>query len=274
MQGSSLTSLACPHKPAPLRGSLGDLVTRAQGRPIYCTPSFAVRRALMNVIVGSLRREFPAAVFVHALTIYRNHNDWSRRWYSEHERYGAGILVTRAEDLPEGTDPLAGLAGEHVIGSRVGIEIQTLVRQGRPVAWHRRRVPRHLLVIPLRNSAIQLHFHVPLRGSFASPHRRALSSRNRPVFLPRCAGLRWPAPNPLLPMKAAPSSSKSSNCANAATRSARSPDAQGSRNRTFMTSRPVSAACHQRAQPPQRSISPESGLLSRLSTDSFAPSIR
>ena len=136
MQGSSLTSLAGPHKPAPLRGSLGDLVTRAQGRPIYCTPSFAVRRALMNVIVGSLRREFPAAVFVHALTIYRNHNDWSRRWYSEHERYGAGILVTRAEDLPEGTDPLAGLAGEHVIGSRVGIEIKTLVRHGRPVAWH------------------------------------------------------------------------------------------------------------------------------------------
>jgi hypothetical protein len=45
----------------------------------------------MNVIVGSLRREFPAAVFVHALTIYRNHNDWSRRWYSEPERYGAGI---------------------------------------------------------------------------------------------------------------------------------------------------------------------------------------
>jgi hypothetical protein len=90
----------------------------------------------MNVIVGSLRREFPAAVFVHALTIYRNHNDWSRRWYSEHERYGAGILVTRAEDLPEGTDPFAGLAGEHVIGSRVGIEIKTLVRQGRPVAWH------------------------------------------------------------------------------------------------------------------------------------------
>jgi hypothetical protein len=121
---------------APLRGSLGDLVTRAQGRPIYCTPSFAVRRALMNVILGSLRREFPAAVFAHALTIYRDHNDWSRRWYSEHERYGAGIVVTRAEDLPESTDPFAGLAGEHVIGSRVGIEVKTLVRQRRPVAWH------------------------------------------------------------------------------------------------------------------------------------------
>ena len=171
-----------PHNPAPLPGSLGDLVTRAQGRPIYCTPSLAVRRALMNVIVGSLRRDFPAAVFVHALTIYRNHNDWSRRWSSEHERYGAGILVTRAEDLPDGTDPFAGLAGEHVIGSRVGIEIKTLVRDRAPCRVARGRVPRQLLVIPLRNSAVQLHFHVPLCGAFASPHRRALSSRNRPSF--------------------------------------------------------------------------------------------
>jgi hypothetical protein len=121
---------------SPLPGSLGDLVTRAQGRPIYCTPSLAVRRALMNVIVGSLRRNSPAAVFVDALTIYRDHNDWSRRWYSEHERYGAAIVVTRAEALPEGADPFAGLAGEHVIGSRVGIEIKTFVRQGHPVAWH------------------------------------------------------------------------------------------------------------------------------------------
>ena len=136
MQSSSLTGLAPPHKTGPLRGSLGDLVTRAQGRPIYCTPSLAVRRALMNVIAGSLRRDFPAAVFVDALTIYRNYNDWSRRWSSEHERYGAAIVVTRAEDLPEGMDPFAGLAGEHVIGSRVDIEIQTLVRKGRPVAWH------------------------------------------------------------------------------------------------------------------------------------------
>jgi hypothetical protein len=121
---------------SPLPGSLGDLVTRAQGRPIYCTPSFAVRRALMNVIVGSLHREFPAAVFVHALTIYRDHDDWSRRWYSEHERYGAAIVVTRAEALPEGADPFVGLAGQHVIGSRVDIEIKTLVRKKRPVAWH------------------------------------------------------------------------------------------------------------------------------------------
>jgi hypothetical protein len=90
----------------------------------------------MNVIVGSLRRDFPAAVFVDALTIYRNYNDWSGRWSSEHERYGAAIVVTRAEDLPDGTDAFAGLAGQHDIGSRVDNEIQTLVRKGRPVAWH------------------------------------------------------------------------------------------------------------------------------------------
>src|SRR3974390_2113817 len=101
------------------------LLTRAHGRPIYCTLSLAVRRALMNVIVGSLRRDFPAAVFVDALTIYRNYNDWSRRWHSEHESYGAGIVVTRAEKLPEGTDPFDGVAGEHVIGSRVYIEVDT-----------------------------------------------------------------------------------------------------------------------------------------------------
>jgi hypothetical protein len=151
----------------PLPGSLGDLVTRADGRPIYCTPSFAVRRALMNVIVGSLRREFPAAMFVHALTIYRNHNDWSRRWYSEHERYGAGILVTRAEDLPEGTDPFAGLAGEHVIGSRAGIEIKTLVRQGRPVAWHACSPPT--IGYPASQFSRSIAFPRPITRVFCQP---------------------------------------------------------------------------------------------------------
>jgi hypothetical protein len=121
---------------APLAGSLDDLVTQAEGRPIYCTPSLAVRRALMNVVVGSLRRDFPAAAFVDALALYRDYSDWDRRWPSERERYGAGIIVTRAENLPEGTDPFAGLAGEHVIGLRVAIEVETLVRDGRPVAWH------------------------------------------------------------------------------------------------------------------------------------------
>ena len=136
MQSPSLPDLASPHKPAPPLGSVGDLISRAQGWPIYCTASFAVRRALMNVIIGSLRRDFPAAVFVDGLTIYDNQNDWSRRWSSEHKHYGAGIIVTRAESLPEGTDPFAGLAGEHAIGSRVALEIETLVRHGQPVAWH------------------------------------------------------------------------------------------------------------------------------------------
>src|SRR5215469_10957811 len=89
--------------PAPLPGSLADLVARAQGRPIYCTPSLGVRRALMNVVVGSLRLGFPDAEFVDALALYRTDNDWNRRWASERERCGAAIIVTRAEDLPQGT---------------------------------------------------------------------------------------------------------------------------------------------------------------------------
>jgi hypothetical protein len=90
----------------------------------------------MNVVIASLRRDFPAAAFVDALSLYRDYADWDSRWRSEHERYGAGIVVTRAENLPEGTDPFAGLAGEHVIGLRAAIEVETLVRDGRPVAWH------------------------------------------------------------------------------------------------------------------------------------------
>jgi hypothetical protein len=136
MTQNLISDPAPARNPAPLAGSLADLVARAQGRPIYCTSSLAVRRALTNVLVGSLRREFPDATIVDALTLYRSFNDWDRRWRSEHERYGAGIVVTRAESLPEGTDPFAGLAGEHVIGLRVATEIETLVRQGRPVAWH------------------------------------------------------------------------------------------------------------------------------------------
>jgi hypothetical protein len=120
---------------APLPGSLADLVARAQGRPIYCTPSFAVRRALLNVVVGSLRRECSAAEFVDALTLYRNYNDWERRWTSESERYGAAIIVTRAEYLPQGADPFAGVAGQHVINLRLDREIEDFVRRGLPVAW-------------------------------------------------------------------------------------------------------------------------------------------
>jgi hypothetical protein len=121
--------------PTPVPGSVADLVARAQGRRIYCTPSFAVRRALMNVVVGSLRLAYPHAEFVDALTLYRNHNDWDRRRASESERCGAAIIVTRAEDLPQGTDPFAGVAGQHMINLRLGREIEDFVRRGLPVAW-------------------------------------------------------------------------------------------------------------------------------------------
>jgi hypothetical protein len=118
-----------------LPGSLADLVARARGRPIYCTASLAVRRALMNVVVRSLRLGFPDGEFVDALTLYRDYNDWDRRWSSERERYGAAIVVTRAEDLARGTEPFAGVAGQHMINLRLGREIEDFVRRGLPVAW-------------------------------------------------------------------------------------------------------------------------------------------
>jgi len=133
----------CLSDPAPARkrpppaGSLGDLVARADGLPIYCSPaSTAVRPALTNAVIDSFRRDYPNAVFVHALSIYHSIPDWKRRWPSEREHYGAVIVVTRAENLPEGTDHFAGLSGEHAVNLRVGLEIETFVRHGRPVAWH------------------------------------------------------------------------------------------------------------------------------------------
>jgi hypothetical protein len=89
----------------------------------------------MNVVVGSLRLGFPNAEFVDALTLYRNYDEWNCRWASECQRCGAAIIVTRAEDLAAGTDPFAGVAGQHVINLRLGREIEDFVRRGLPAAW-------------------------------------------------------------------------------------------------------------------------------------------
>jgi hypothetical protein len=118
-----------------LRGSLGHLVARAEGRPIYCTAPMPHRLLIAN-IVNSFRREFPNATFVNARILDCRANDRLRHWSAEREQYGAGIVVTRGEGRPEGTDPFAGLAGEHVVSINVGIEIKDLVRLGRPVGWH------------------------------------------------------------------------------------------------------------------------------------------
>jgi hypothetical protein len=48
----------------------------------------------------------------------------------------AGIVVTRGEGCPKYADPFAGLTGEHVVGINLGLEIDYLVRLGRPVGWH------------------------------------------------------------------------------------------------------------------------------------------
>ena len=174
---------------APLAGSLDDLVARAQGRPIYCTPSLAVRRALMDVVVASLRRDFPAAAFVDALALYRNYSDWDRRWPSQHERYGAGIIVTRAENLPEGTDPFAGLAwrardrpprrhrGRDACAGRASCRVA------------RGRVPGFLLAIPFRDRVIQSYLRDTLCRRSGSTQRRSVASDHLFTVRPAVAGV-------------------------------------------------------------------------------------
>jgi hypothetical protein len=117
-------------------GSLGDLVARAEGWPIYCTAPMFVHRLLIVNIVSSFRREFPSATFVNSRTLDRRANDRLRHWPAECNRYGAGIVVTRGEGYPEPADPFAGLAGEHVVSIGVGLEITDLAGLGRPVGWH------------------------------------------------------------------------------------------------------------------------------------------
>jgi hypothetical protein len=121
---------------APLPGSLGDLVTRAEGRPIYCAASGDVRRALMDAAINGFRCEHPEAEFVNALTHYRHADDRRLRWPRERARYGAAIVVTRAENTVAGADPFAGLSGEHVINVWVALAISDLRRLKRPIAWH------------------------------------------------------------------------------------------------------------------------------------------
>jgi hypothetical protein len=119
-----------------LPGSLGDLVARAERRPIYCAASPAAHRALLGLVIESFRRDAPDGEFVNSRTLYRHADDRRRRWPRERERYSAAIIVTRAEDLPEGADRFAGLAGEHVISIWNALEIEDLAHLGRPIAWH------------------------------------------------------------------------------------------------------------------------------------------
>jgi hypothetical protein len=116
-------------------GSFGDLVTRAEG-PIYCMAPGVFHPKLMAAVVASFRREFPLVEFVNARGLYRHTDDRRHRWQVELERHGAGIVVTRGEGCPKYADPFAGLTGEHVVGINLGLEIEHLVRLGRPVGWH------------------------------------------------------------------------------------------------------------------------------------------
>src|SRR5690349_6250952 len=106
-----------------LPGSLGDLVARSDGRPIYCTAPGKVRRALVAVAIEGFHREFPEVEFVSALTLYRHSDDRRRRWPHERERYGAAVVVTRADTPAESAESFDGLGGEHAIDAWVASEI-------------------------------------------------------------------------------------------------------------------------------------------------------
>jgi hypothetical protein len=119
-----------------LVGGLGDLIARADGQPIYCTGASSIRRALFGIVIDTFQREFRDATFINALAHYRHSDDRRTRWIAEVKGCGAGIIVTRAEALPGGTDVFAGLAGEHVINEWVALEIDYLAHLRRPIAWH------------------------------------------------------------------------------------------------------------------------------------------
>src|SRR5262249_53358923 len=120
----------------PLPGSLGDLVGRANGGPVCCLMPLFMRRELIASMIGRYRREFPAAVFINARSRYRTRDEWRWQWPRERDRYGAGIIVTCAEDVPANEDPFAGIAGEHAISIWAAIAIEHFIASQRPVAWH------------------------------------------------------------------------------------------------------------------------------------------
>jgi hypothetical protein len=119
-----------------LPGSLGDLVARSAGRPIYCTSSPRVRRQLAGPIVSSFRRQYSDAEFVNARALYRKQHDWANRWPNECERYGAAIFITYGEDCSGDIDPFAELVEEHAIGAFASVELDYFVSVGRPIGWY------------------------------------------------------------------------------------------------------------------------------------------
>src|SRR6185312_3950791 len=98
-----------------LSGGLADLVSRAEGRPIYCTSSPRVRRQLAGPIVAGFQRQYPDVEFVNARALYRGQHEWLPRWSADCSGYGAVILITFGEDCEGEIDPLAELVEEHAI---------------------------------------------------------------------------------------------------------------------------------------------------------------
>ena len=120
-----------------LPGSIADLARRAAGRPIYCTAGqFNFHPELIRCNLAWLHSQAPTAKFIAARGLYTDLDEWRARWPEERTRYGAAVVMTVGENVPEPDDPLATrFGGRHEIGAAVTTEITNLVTMRRPVAW-------------------------------------------------------------------------------------------------------------------------------------------
>jgi hypothetical protein len=116
-----------------------ELVDRAAGSPIYlATNTIDFNRAYSAAPLASLRASYPSTNFVWSRGLYKDSDDWRRRWPNERGKYAAAIVLTFA---PWGGDPYSGLIHEHTIGSGTLCEIESLSWLGRPILWQANEFP-------------------------------------------------------------------------------------------------------------------------------------
>jgi hypothetical protein len=119
-----------------LLGSIVDLAAWAAGRPIYCTGQFNLHPELIRCNLAWLRCQTPGAEFISARGLYADLDEWRERWPKERTLYGAAVVMTVGEDVPESEHPLTTrFGGRHEIGAAVMTEITGFVEMRRPVAW-------------------------------------------------------------------------------------------------------------------------------------------
>src|SRR5207302_5378918 len=95
-------------------------------------------RAYSATPLASLKASYPSANFVWSRGLYKDNDDWRRRWPKERDQYTAAIILTFA---PWGGDPYSGLIRDHTIGAAAFCEIGSLSWLGRPILWQANEFP-------------------------------------------------------------------------------------------------------------------------------------